>query len=110
MSRPGASGRGQYGGLLSNSGGTLRDFLNAILAFIGATSLTDGEYNSIDQTDLAVSTYNAACYLALSSVLIDREAVSTTQDRLRYFFMSKGVQVSEVSKAKSNVLVGFDLC
>jgi hypothetical protein len=84
----------------------LRDFLDAILAFIGATSLTDGEYSSIDQTAMAVSNYNLYCYIQLSNVLISREAISTTTDRLRWFFMSKGVAVPVADKGKSNIYIG----
>ena len=87
----------------------MRDFLNAILAFIGATSLTDDEYDSIDQTGLAVSSYNVEAYTQLANVLIARAAVSTTTDRLKYFFMSKGVEITEVSKARSNILIGGGL-
>lgn len=88
----------------------MRDFLNAILAFIGAPSLTDDEYTSIDQTGLAVSTYNVQCYNALSGVLVSRETVSTITDRLYYFFLSKGVAVTPVAKGKTNIYVGDVLC
>ncbi len=92
-------------------GGPLRDFIDAILAFIGASSLTDDEYTSINQTGLSISLYNKALYTAMSTVLIGREAVSSTQDRLRYFFLSKGISdIGEVSKGKTNVYIGDPLC
>jgi hypothetical protein len=86
-------------------GGTLRDFLNAILVFIGSTSLTDVEFDGIDG-ELAYG-YNQATYSALSLVLDSRESVSSLQDRLKYFFQSKGVTVSEVVPAgKTNIYIG----
>lgn len=84
----------------------LRDFLNAILAFIGASSLTDVEYSSVNVLDIEVGVYNLAAYTQLSNVLISREAVSTTTDRLRYFFMSKDVNVPAPAIASSNIFVG----
>lgn len=84
----------------------MRDFLNAILAWIGSTSLTDDEYNSIDQTGLTVAVYNTALYNQVGAVLISREAVSTVTDRLRYFFLAKGVTVDPISSAKSNIYIG----
>lgn len=88
---------------------TVRDFLDAILSFIGTSSLTDDEYDSIDQTDLAISDYNLAAYTQLSNVLISRDAISTTTDRLRFFFLSKGVDVPVTDKANSNILIGAAL-
>lgn len=82
----------------------MRDFLNAILVFIGSTSLTDDEFESID---LESHGYNQATYAALSEVLDSRESVSSMQDRLKFFFQSKGVTVSEVVPAgKTNIYIG----
>jgi hypothetical protein len=82
----------------------LRDFLNAILVFIGSTSLTDDEFDAVD---LETAAYDQATFAALSLVLDSRESVSSLQDRLKWFFQSKGVSVSEVVPAgKTNIYIG----
>jgi len=86
----------------------LRSFLDAILAFIGTTSLTDIEYEDIDISVLTVSVYDQALYTALAQVLVDRDAISTTKDRLGFLFKSKGLIIDEttVTQAKSNIFIG----
>lgn len=85
----------------------MRAILDAILAFIGAESLTDSEFDSIDLEDASNDVDN---YNALLAILDLRESVSSMQDRLRYYYLAKGVSVSEVSSGKSNILVGAELC
>lgn len=85
----------------------MRDFLNAILSFIGATSLTDGEFSALEIESYA---YDLATYEALLAVVDARESVSNTRDRLRYYFLARGVSVSESSAGRSNILVGAVLC
>lgn len=80
------------------------------MAFIGAASLSDAEYNSINFTQLEVAVYNLACYNELAKILIAREAVSTITDKLRYLFLAKGADVPTVSKAASNIFIGSGLC
>jgi len=88
----------------------LRDFLDAILAFIGVASLSDEEFEGLTLTD-EEDGYNQATYIALSEVLVSRDAISTSKDRLTYFFKSKGVEVSDsVSTAISNIYIGDALC
>jgi hypothetical protein len=81
----------------------IRDFLNAILAAISASSLTDDEYLSATYfvQDFSIDNYNF-----LLGVLDARETVSSTRDRLRYYFMAKGTTVDESTPAKSKILVG----
>lgn len=88
---------------LSLFGGSMREFLDAILAFIGAESLTDDEYGEID---LALPIYDQATYDALASVLEEREVVSTMQDRLVSYFTAKGVEVEQADVGKSHIYVG----
>ena len=85
----------------------MRDFLNAILSFIGASSLTDQEFSDLEIESYA---YDAPTYEALLAVVDARESVSNTRDRLRYYFLARGVSVSESSAVKSNILVGAVLC
>lgn len=88
----------------------MRDWLNAILIFIGAPSLTDAEYNSIDFLPLEVSVYNQPAYDELSKVLAEREDVSTMQSRLAGFFRAKGLDtLTPADTAKSQILVGLPL-
>lgn len=87
---------------------TLREFLNAILNVIGASSLTDDEYETVD---LDGNNFDLDTYEALLSVLNSRELVSNTVDRLRYYFLARGVEISEVdSQDESNILIGGSLC
>lgn len=84
----------------------MRDFLNSILSFIGASSLTDGEF---DDVELETYGYNQATYEALSLVLDSRENVSTQQSRLVLFFNARGIEVSataQAANAKTNILIG----
>lgn len=85
----------------------MRDFLNAILDFIGVESLTDEEYDSLG---VSAQVYNKTNYTALKGVLEDREEVSDTLDRLKYFFLAKGVAITTDAKTpKSNILIGLSL-
>jgi hypothetical protein len=81
----------------------LRSALNAILAFIGATSLIDEEFDSIELDDLNddVATYNA-----LKSVLDSRQSLSTELDRLGFYFKAKGAEIDTTVSSKSNIFVG----
>lgn len=81
----------------------VRETIDALLSMIGATSLTDEEFDSIVLPGFAL---NEASYLAVLSILDSREVVSETRDRLTYYFLSRGVSVVATSKAKSNILIG----
>lgn len=88
----------------------MREWLNAIFTFIGTTSMTDDEYNSINQTNLEMGVYNQAAYDELSKVLSERETVSTMQERLAGFFKAKGLtDLAVADTAKSQILVGLPL-
>ena len=80
--------------------------MDAILAFIGSTSLTNDEFDTID---LESQSYTVECYEALLAVLDSRESVSNARDRLRYYFLARDVSVTETSAAKSNILIGGEL-
>lgn len=78
--------------------------MNAVLAFIQTTSLTDDEFES---TGLELAGWDQSTYAALSLVLDSREAVSSLQDRLKYTFQAKGVEVTTVvASGKSNIYLG----
>jgi hypothetical protein len=87
----------------------MRDWLNSIFVFIGTTSLTDEEYDSINFLNLTSGTYNQAAYDELSKVLSAREAVSSLQERLVALFKVKGVDVTPAETGKSNILIGMVL-
>lgn len=88
----------------------MRDWLNAILGFIGSTSLTDEEYTTVNVLPLTINVYNQAAYDELSKVLATRENMSTMQDRLAGFFRAKGLtSLTVADTAKSQVLVGIPL-
>lgn len=82
----------------------MRDYLNAILAFIGVESLTDEEFDAIEleDTDNLVDNYNA-----LLGLLESREAISESRTRLQYYFLAKGADVgSDSPSGSSNIFVG----
>lgn len=88
----------------------MRTFLDAILAFINAESLTDEEFESIELTE---QVYTKEVYLALRTILEARELVSDQVKRLKLYFIAKGVDVSStptVPTAKSNIFIGSGLC
>lgn len=87
----------------------MRAFLDAILAFIGATSLTDLEFEYCDE-QLSDTLDSLKNYTTLDAVLAARESVSSMRERLRYYYLAKGVAVGEVSEGKSNILIGAPLC
>ena len=82
----------------------LRDFLNAILVFVGAATLTDLEFTSIEL--IATNSYSVETYGALLGILDARESVSNSRDRLRYFFLAKDIQVGELPATTSNIFFG----
>ncbi len=87
----------------------MRAWLNSVLVFISATSLTDEEYDGINFVDLTVNVYNQSAYDELSKVLAARELVSTIQDRLTALFKIKGLDVTPAATGKSNILIGMVL-
>ncbi len=89
----------------------MRDFLDAILAFIEAESLTDLEFDALDP-DL-VQDYTKEIYLALRAVLEARELVSDAVKRLKLYFIAKGVDVHtavSIPTPNSNIFIGSGLC
>lgn len=84
----------------------MRDWLNAVLGFIGTTSLTDDEYNSINFVNMTAQVYDQAAYDQLSAVLLSREAVSTMQTRLLGVFTAKGAVITAAVTAKTNIYIG----
>lgn len=84
----------------------MRDWLNAILAFIGTSSLTDIEYAAMNVVGMESQVYNQAAYTQLSNILNGRENVSTMQQRLIGVFKAKGTEVSPAETGKSRIYLG----
>lgn len=87
-----------------------RQFLDEILEFIDTESLTDEEWDSIDLE--GTDAYTKEVYLALKTVLENREDVSGKTKRLKLFFIAKGVNLSDspaIHPARSNILIGTAL-
>lgn len=84
----------------------MRDYLNGILSFIGATSLTDPEFDTIDIDDQGNS---REVYEALLLILDARSMVGNRQERLRCYFFAKGISFDKPKKSLSNIFVGGDL-
>lgn len=89
----------------------MRDFLDAILEFIGSESLTDEEFDVIDALGLTLE-YSKDVYLALRSMLEAREVVSDQVKRLKLYFIARGTDVAAtptIPTAKSNIFLGCGL-
>jgi len=81
----------------------MRNFLNGILTFLSIASLTDEEFSTVNIT---VQQYNIDTYNQLKEILELRESVSDDLDRLRYYFLAKGVEIDQAYTPKSNILIG----
>lgn len=82
---------------------TLREFFNGILTVIGATSLTELEFETLSGSP----GYTIANYEQLAAVVKSRESVSGTLDRLTWYFKSRGVEIGEgETNSASNILIG----
>lgn len=86
----------------------MRDFLDAILAFIESESLTDEEFGTIT---LDEPEYTKEVYEALKAVLLSRESVSGQGKRLKLYFIAKGVDLndSDTRPAASQIFIGSEL-
>lgn len=85
----------------------MRDFVDAILAFIDSESLNDDEFDLITETS---QTYTSALYTEVMLVLDSRESVSSTRDRLTAYFTARGVAVTAPAAAQSQIFLGAGLC
>lgn len=89
----------------------MRDFLDDILAFIDAESLTDEEFSALSLEGSPEPSKEA--YTALHAVLETRESVSDATKRLRYYFLAAGTDVGDAeapaTTPKSNILIGTKL-
>lgn len=81
----------------------MRTFLNGILSFIGAESLTDLEFDTVESTD---QLYNQASYDDLARILDERESISTLQDRLKAYYEAKGADITQIDTATSEIYIG----
>lgn len=87
----------------------MRAFLDAILSFISSESLTDDEFDSMSEE--LEQEYSVEVYEALQAILEAREGVSGQTDKLRYYFLARGVDVSsdEAHTPTSNIYLGDSL-
>lgn len=86
----------------------MRDFLNAILAFIGSESLTDDEFDALPEG--LTQDYTLEVYSALKTVLEAREGVSGQLAKLKSYFQAKGVDLTAPARAAaSQIFVGAAL-
>lgn len=87
----------------------MREFLDGILAFIGATSLTDEEFDLIT---LDVQEYSPAVYNELRMILEMREGITDQVTRLRGYFIAKGNDMDtegNPNTPKGNIFLGSKL-
>lgn len=88
---------------------TMRQFLDAIMAFISAASLSDEEYATTTDLPNTPGVYTVAVYDKCLAILDSRELVSNTRDRLTFLFKAKDVEVTPTSSARSNIFIGSGL-
>lgn len=82
----------------------MRNFVNAILTFIGSWSLTDEEFSALSSDDPA---YTVETYTTIKEVLEEREGVSTYVARLNAYFTARGIDVGdETVTASSKIYIG----
>lgn len=84
----------------------MRDFLNSILDFIGAPSLTDDEFATVESQFMI---YDQGTYDDLSRILAGRELVTGMQERLTAFYKAKGVELTPAKTGRSNIFLGAAL-
>jgi hypothetical protein len=82
----------------------LKSNLNAILAFIGTTSLTDTEYSVIEAA-LGSEYEDSDVYDALYAIISTREGASDVLNRLIYYYYAKNVSIGR-PEPESNVYIG----
>lgn len=88
----------------------MREFLDAILEFIGSESLTDNEFEGVELT--SPPSYTKETYEALKTILENREGVSGQTKKLKLYFIAKGIDLSSspaVHVANSNIFIGTPL-
>lgn len=81
----------------------MRDYLNAILEFIGVESLTDEEFDAIELED---TVDQVAVYNVLLGILEDRELISEMRTRLQNYFLAQGTEVVLPPAPVTNIFVG----
>lgn len=87
----------------------LRDFLNAIFAFINIDSIADEEWNNILEPLDLEEEYSLATYNGLKSVLASRESISDAYSKLGNYYKAKGIDLSAPEVAPTpitNIFVG----
>lgn len=84
----------------------MRDFLNNILIFIAAETLTDSEFESVESIHLL---YDQNTYNDLLNILNSRDSIGPYQARLLNFYQAKGVSIVAGRSAKSNIYIGSPL-
>lgn len=88
----------------------MRDFLDSILEFIGATALTDQEYAETQPMESNEGEYTVEVYNALKDVLTERETITTMAAKLKSYFAAAGTVIDAPSYVPaSQILIGVAL-
>lgn len=88
----------------------MRDFLDAILTAIDSESLTDEEFDGMTLPDTPA--YTKEIYEAMKLVLEARESVSGQVERLKFYFIARGADLSASPGARapqSQIYIGDSL-
>ena len=84
----------------------MRDEIDAILSFIGTSSLTNEEFNDLTLTEPYTQ---QELYSAIYSMFITRGEAQNIYDNLYYYFKAKGETFNQAKTAQSNIFIG-DTC
>lgn len=89
---------------------TFREFLDSILTFIEAPTLTDEEFEPISAGMAETLEPTVEVYEALRDVLLERDSVSDAVDWLERYFVARKVDLDSSDDdepiAASNILIG----
>ena len=87
----------------------MRAYLDSILAFINSESLVDSEYETIDSG--LEPFYSIEVYQTLKTILEVRESVSSQLEKLKSFFVLKGLDLDSIpaNSPTSNLFIGARL-
>lgn len=87
----------------------MRDFLDAIMQFISAATLSDEEFATASSLPDDPGEYTIEVYNVCLSIIDGRELVSGTREKLAHLFQAKGISINQEPVAKSNIFIGSPL-
>lgn len=87
----------------------MRNFLDAIMQFISAATLSDEEFATASSLPDDPGEYTIEVYNVCLAIVDGRELVSGTRERLAHLFEAKGISITQDPIQKSNIFIGSPL-